>query len=740
MNDYFEEIGLGRHSASVRVINRAGLNPTPEEHDLAQRVAARYSNAQVGTIHFTDSDAGIQVWYHPFKHIAFTLLESSKIYFGYGIRVDFKARRKGIQLYETSPSEDNWRSVVASTDGEELASAPLSEIRGTSGGTPLIRLLEKHGTLAPRFDNPLTGSNVAWLGGNTIPYFDDFYHYYSFGTNPPPTNFAPDIDAIFQGYLDLDIEDDVCYDDVIDLRARDYPTRFYYQINFIFQIVQVFINVGLANNPAQANSRIMSLQIRFQQVNGGSILFQDLGSTIIPSTVDPYITAEYLAAWEQVASILADADYARHGNYVVTSARESLERQVRFRKKWSDSRIAMLRGGTLPIEFEDYVKIFHPYSLNLRRGIPLEIVSSNYTLVSDVTTTSPTIRTRVYEGVVSLRYATLDENGIEQQIEESFTGTLTHVQTNHIPGTISYVWAYENFPLLANTAGDAFLPFGNPFPQPHPYQSAFREMESSILRDPSNQPIFVIANGTAAQSIWVADDKYGTPNYRPGEYTPPIPVSTDDVVLTHPQFIYDYIQASKPIEFETIDGEKQPVAPSADWLSSKLTDKETITVIPLSFATSLDDEVGMFPHSDCAPFYDGNYDFDFKIQASAKIYGFARYQFDYATSTFTFKDWTEFTTDGKVKVSDSIEHAYNDELNPTTLTVGDKTYTLEPIVIDCESEWINTNCVFIGDKTPWTDTKEAAKEQASHIGANPPADYELTPEERLYKAIREAIK
>lgn len=627
---------------------------------------------------------------------------------------------------EAAIAEANPRAAAFLTDGTELASAP-----------------QALSAISEAYEPTFVG--VPWNGGNYANLFNYFQE----------SQFS--VIYVDGGRLEFEVPEDACY---IKRSAPAYPgsngqrpsissISWHGVINgntqtfsLVYKSVSYPIAIGTRTFISGENtySDWATGYVAYSwDENSGTFLYNAInGGYADRSQITAPIPAPYLqdlAAWNDANAAIAAAAAEFEANWNTAQA-EALNRTRIWRKKCSDGRISMLRNGILPIEFEYFTKRYHPRSLKLRRDIPMQVAGPAYNLISDVTTSEPTIRTRVYEGVVTLQYTNTDENGGTNQVVETFTGNLTHLLTTHTEAitevtTTSNTYTYSNFPMLSNTTGDAYPLPGSP-PE-HPYQIAFREI-NAIIRDSSQYPLFLEANGTVVQSDWYANDKYAAANYIQSDYNPPIPQSSDNVALTHPQFIYDYIEASKPIEFETVDGIKQPVTPSTNWLSSRLTDKEIVTIIPLSFTTNEGEERGMFPYTTTPT------DSEYELLTNIKLYGFARFQFNYATSTFTFKDWTEFTAEGKVKVSDSIEHSFNDEINPTALTIGDKTYTLEPIVIDCEEDWLGTNCVFIGDKTPWTDVKEDAKEQTSHIGNSPPEGYELTAEERLYKAIREAIK
>lgn len=736
----------------LRIINIEGLAPSAEEIDLAHRVANRYRDHQVGTVNFTDTSTGIYVRYHPFKLIAFTQ-SSNKVYFGYDQKVEFKCPCRAIQLIETStPGQP---SIEVQTTKEFFGSAVTDTstviVKDSLGN--VVQTIT--GTATQTYSDDSTSiswSNFAdgYIIGKTLITTPGGGGQIQDGISGWPMSArwntisgswsagSGSITATSLGYEEL-VEAAIAE---ANPRAAVFLTdgtelasapQALIPTSWGEAYVPTFLYNYTADN-IQYNGGDYAALFSFVEVSPGNTIIVDGGILeFIPPEDTCYIKRSAPAYPEPTAAQEVKDQWAADW---ASSQEESLSRMRSWRKKCSDGRISILRNGILPPEFDYFVKRYHPRSLKLRRNIPMQVVSQIYSLISDVTTIEPTIRTRVYEGVVTLQYTNTDENGGTNQVVETFTGNLTHLLTTHTEAitevtTTSNTYTYSNFPMLSNTTGDAYPLPGSP-PE-HPYQIAFREI-NAIIRDSSQYPLFLEANGTVVQSDWYANDKYAAANYIQSDYNPPIPQSSDNVALTHPQFIYDYIEASKPIEFETVDGIKQPVTPSTNWLSSRLTDKEIVTIIPLSFTTNEGEERGMFPYTTTPT------DSEYELLTNIKLYGFARFQFNYATSTFSFKDWTEFTAEGKVKVSDSIEHSFNDEINPTALTIGDKTYTLEPIVIDCEEDWLGTNCVFIGDKTPWTDVKEDAKEQTSHIGNSPPEGYELTAEERLYKAIREAIK
>ncbi len=187
---------------------------------------------------------------------------------------------------------------------------------------------------------------------------------------------------------------------------------------------------------------------------------------------------------------------------------------------------------------------------------------------------------------------------------------------------------------------------------------------------------------------------------------------------------------SKPIEKELdAGGNKVPVTPSTDWLSSRLSHDEVVTVVPLSFVNADGDDRGIYPHPEAI--------LSWEIIAQIKLSGFAKFKFNYFTSSFTFVSWTEFTTEGSIKHDGNA--TYDNETNPTAVTVGETTYTLQPKYFDYDPEFGFTNCVCIGNKAIWSDVKADAQEQKTNIADTAPEGHELTDEERLYHEVRKAL-
>lgn len=729
----------------LRIINIEGLAPSAEEIDLAHRVANRYRDHQVGTVNFTDTSTGIYVRYHPFKLIAFTQ-SSNKVYFGYDQKVEFKCPCRAIQIIDILSSA-NPRVAAFLTDGTELASIPTRELDG--GREPSTQFIEWNGGgSAQLFDYvPEGGIAFASVVASDVLIFDvpeDACYIRSF----PPE--YPDSEGQYPVQAVPSIQTSVLGDTTTyTLRVR--YGGIFYEVASGTRTISGSGETLLDTQVNRPNGHIRNWNddqgtFEYAVINGTNPHIQPNDMTytyLVASIPEPYMHT--LNAWrEDNASNLTTINQWRQNWF--EAQEEALDRARAWRKKCSDGRISMLRNGILPIELDIAVKRSHPISANLKREIPMQVFQRQYTLESSVEDSSPSgwsVFTYTYSGAVTLRYEVDGQEKIEQ-----FLGTAVLedwvIDMMPIPlGFLSYSRiTYSNMPLLVSDIGYADTGMLGGLVSPSLVGDVRYDNIVYIDAETASygNSIMVIANGVEVVNNghygWVPDSTYGNPtiSYKAYEWATSIPPQSKDTIYTIPQFLFDYIEASKPIEFETINDVKQPVTPSRNWLSSRLTDKEIVTIIPLSFVTEEGEERGMFPYTITPT------DSEYELFTQIKLYGFARFQFDYATSTFTFKDWTEFTTEGKVKVSDSIEHSFNDEINPTALTIGDKTYTLEPIVIDCEEDWLGTNCVFIGDKTPWTDVKEDAKEQTSHIGNSPSEGYELTAEERLYKAIREAIK
>ena len=154
-----------------------------------------------------------------------------------------------------------------------------------------------------------------------------------------------------------------------------------------------------------------------------------------------------------------------------------------------------------------------------------------------------------------------------------------------------------------------------------------------------------------------------------------------------------------------------------------------VTVAPLSFVNADGDDRGIYPYPQTS--------LNQEVIAQVKLVGFAKFKFNYFTSSFAFISWTEFTTEGDIKHDGNA--TYDDETNPTNVTVGETTYTLQPKYFDYDPEFGSTNCVCIGNKATWSDVKADAKEQKINIADTAPEGHTLTAEEKLYKAVREVV-
>jgi hypothetical protein len=367
---------------------------------------------------------------------------------------------------------------------------------------------------------------------------------------------------------------------------------------------------------------------------------------------------------------------------------EGLAREHARRKTCSDGMYTYLQNEFLPPEFEYFIKTTAPKSALQARKIPMEIVSRSQTLISDVTV--DTLRTTIYQAVVSLKY-TLDDG---TELAETFTGGVTLEALTHVYDTpeeyaeaITTTFTYDSLPMLAaNTTGKGY-PFGNPLPQLISTLQIRDRALAPLYHDAGDFPLMMIANGVYNRSSgWRPTDRYETPQYNPKYplYVPPVTQDNDAVTFTHPQFLLDYVAASKPTETGT---------PSTNWLSSRLIDGETITLVPLSFVNAEGEDRGMFP-------------FDTDEITQVKIVGYAKTKFSYATGSFSSPTWTSLESEQ---------------------------------FFDYETAWGSKNCVCISSKNPYTDTKVAARTQGKNISNTPPDGYTPTAEERLYRAVKNAL-
>lgn len=392
----------------------------------------------------------------------------------------------------------------------------------------------------------------------------------------------------------------------------------------------------------------------------------------------------------------------------VAGQAKGLERENARRKTCSDGMYTHLRNGFLPPEFEYFIKTTAPKSALLRRKIPMTIVSRSQTLDSDVTDANNK-RVRVWTAKVKLHYDSVETDGSVTPHEQEFTGTVTQETTIHKDDTLTPIqttdlYTYVSLPLLVDgTLGKAY-PQASPLPV-LPFSAQLKiKTTAPLFHDDATFPLLgatfpllVEANGTFNNNTsWRTNDTYFEAAYTPTvsgvnitDLTPVPQPTRDNVVFTHPQFLLDYIKASKPTEAKT------PDVPSTDWLSSRLADNEIIAVIPLSFILPDGTDRGMYPFSIID-----------EVPAQYKVTGFAKVRFDYSTATFNEPVWTEFDV---------------------------------PAFFTYNESWEDRNCVCIGSKNQWTDTKNAARTQSKHIGDSPPSEYVLTDEEKLYREVKKAL-
>jgi len=418
----------------------------------------------------------------------------------------------------------------------------------------------------------------------------------------------------------------------------------------------------------------------------------------------------------------------------------ALQREHARRKRCSDGQLMYLRSGFLPPEIEYFVKTQHPVSALLKRKYPMQII--NFSRVEGPQITNPDyefgpglLETQETNVTITMRYDvdtgpnagvyTYTING--RQIRREYIDEWLHFD---IPETKQWdEYEYIDFPNFATlqeaTRGEDILP-----------QPQFDRV-NRFLSDATTGNMLVQISGIYKNTGWYATDEItGTPNLPDGfDQMSIFSPSAIEVATTIPQFLLDYIAASPPVEVE--EGE----TPSTNWLSSRLADKEVVTVIPLSYVTTEGDDRGMFPLD-----HETNTD----VYSRLKLSGYAKFRYSYDTGTFSFVSWTEFVSEGKVTITDNSISEYNDEVTPTSVTVDGTRYTLQPRYIDNITDWDmieETNCVCIAGKVVWTDVKEQAKQlqklmagaSAEEVTPDIPSEF-ITPAIRLYKAVKEAIR
>ena len=480
------------------------------------------------------------------------------------------------------------------------------------------------------------------------------------------------------------------------------------------------------------------------QISGSTIVLEKIVH-VTSSDINPNVYEHNGLYYRSSASTeLTEDKILQVNNYldtvVIPGKNESLIRENNRRKKCSDGQQTLLRSGFLPVEFEFFIKSQHPKSAKIRPEIPMQVVTDINFVNTSMVVGDESI-TYTYTGSATLKYSVEDVNGNSIDREEVIEGTATLIQ---YLTKVQNEYSYVNFPIGNTVSGTSQYPSGFPNNVRIPFTStpSYTYEENTYISDKSStQAMFSILNGSAIASSWeptfdLLSAKSGFDiNFFPNDIG--VEVSVNNIIKSHPQFITDYISASKPIEFEVINGEKVAVTPSTDWLTSAMIDKEIVRIVPLNFVGINNLNYGMFPLGTV----DDNGE---SIISKLRIYGFAEFQYNAATASFNFIKWVELVEGGKTTLKFDDEFEFNDENEPTSITINSSgvstTYNLSPKEFDYDSRWSNRNCVCITNKVMWTDVKGTAKTQSNNISDSPPQGYELTDEERLYAEVRKAIK
>lgn len=444
------------------------------------------------------------------------------------------------------------------------------------------------------------------------------------------------------------------------------------------------------------------------------------------------------------------------------------ERENMRRLACSNAQQLLLRSGFLPPEFEYFIRTTANKSARVKREYPLTAVSRQTTVVSGTVDPDGGDEDRTWTHKVKLKYTTQKtstNNGVTtttlEDKEKEFSGTLRYQLTsaNATRTNIQYIiqkYTYTNFPFLADDLTGTVIPVPAAITDDPPTNLVFKEtLAAGVWSDLQAEPLMVEANGVFLNNpTWRENNTYFAADYLPTPSgIPPFEKTSNNVTLTHPQFLLDYFKDSPPIEFETNSaGEKVAVTPNTDWLSSRMNDREEFKVVPLNFVqagTPFTPTAEAYPTDTLDQLLDrcvfgalGM--FPYRIENSVGtqeidrvlVYGYAVVGYKTDGNTLTVKKWVEFTEEGKISIHLDDAVTLNDELNPTTIAVSGKTHNMKPKEIAWNIDWVQTNCVCVGDDTPWTDLKATAKTQKAEIKSATPT----TPEMSLYKAVSDAIK
>lgn len=826
---------------ALRIINKDGQAPSPEEITAAHKVANTHGASKVGVIKVTDPIDDVEVEYHAGKSLAITQ-GGSKAWFGYGAQVDMRCWCVGVEYINSFESNTGLYSSVYLTDGTLLGKVDsynenFSEVLNVRHGNfSYFGNYERSYQYVDRVEygdiyEDISGDKGGITYDSTIPIGRRGNMYEK------------------RGYLDLSTKKDICY--------RYTNTRAGFHIDNPFYVVSNIYNGNISevslrekdgynfNNSTSifgsksvknlGNGNIETTYIKYpiydytnqdSQYNGHYLRLAT-GVDVEDSNGDFISRASriYIDRHPDVIKYIP-VEVLKFMNETDSYALSNLQRERNRRKKCSDGQLAYLRHAFLSKEFELFIKTRHPVSDNVRRDIPMVIknVDRKKSYYDQVDSHGAIIVTTLdFNITIELSY--VDKAG--KTISQNLTGTCKVERGTSVGGTR---YTYTNYPLLSQTLPGVVHPTAEPEAEPPYLKSLWLNGSGYFVSDtPTTYPLLTVVDGVFFDTVWKENDKYGEPRYSESFKTskPPITKTTDNLTFTTPDILKSYIHDSKPIEFtKDAEGNKVKVTPSRDWLSSRLADKEIITVVPLNLvqgikifnvsaegspvsivelevrgkvverivgsktidqdgnviykryydvagsgkwgelmttgATKTETIISSPEHKNllsniASGVFDKTYNADIDLDTQLDemvfgncgmyphrmkdsnnaaeidhfiVYGYARFQFNYDTATFKFLDWTEFTEDGKITHDGSAE--YDLETNPTEVTVLTpdldnnaaavnnstprmirKTHKLAPRVGAYYSRWPLINCVCLGNKAPWTDTKQKAKDQKS---------------------------
>ncbi|PPC82609.1 MAG: hypothetical protein CTY38_06025, partial [Methylotenera sp.] len=725
---------------NVKVYTKEGSAPDKEELAAALIAVTAFRDKAVGVFPYTHNGIGVE--YHPHKLIAYVQGNIS-IYFGANQSVDMRCKCKGIVLAETAaPAEPSAKFRIVQNDTRfNVIEVSVIDHKGS-----VINVIQGTQTIVGGDAPNYIGATVTI---NNLPFIY---------TPPGVAASIPDVPLEFQlasgvitnlGQLNearsgTAFEVEPTYQVLKSAAAAEANQRSAVFLTDGTELVSAPIERTLVKEPPfpiydESNTlpykgwlggSQVPLYVRTKQGNTlnkytrtGSMSFDIPDDACVPHVFyggDFYHLGDenqtvYRITRDNSVNTLSDVSYGGYyskqvGGVVVNQVvqmsvlvsivneqiKPALEREHKRRKKCSDGQMAYLRNGFMSPEIERFVKAYHPVSNLLRRDIAMQIISEPvHTLINEERDEDGALIASTYECRLTLKY--LVEN---TEYQKDFVGQVRFTE---------YTATYTNYPLLG------FKLNGTATPEDSDFRGGYNVIHFAITSNLSQSAslkiihdedsyypsLFCEVNGTGAYNERWFDEFYEmgpTPDvgYLPGEI---VKTSFDNVTFSYPQILLDYIAASKPIETEIDEnGNKVPVTPSTDWLSSRLTDKEVIKVIPLNHVGNSYGNYGMFPlmQRDAE---------DNLIVNELRIYGYAEFQYRAETTSFTFKKWVELIDDGKLTILADDEVSLDDDLNPTTISVTSngetKTYNLAPKSFEYDEEWGATNCVCIGNKAIW---------------------------------------